>query len=92
MAEKKVGIRELKAKLSGYLQEVKNGHTVVITERGRAVGRILPADESVEDRVQNLVRSGVALWSGKKLKPGRPIAKVKTGRKTLAEIVAENRD
>ena len=92
MAHKTVGVRELKAKLSGYLQEVKKGHTVVITERGRPVGRITPADESLVDRVHNLVRAGVAAWSGKSLKAGRPVGKLKAGSKTLADIVTEDRD
>lgn len=92
MPERKVGIRELKAKLSSYIQEVKKGNSVVITERGRTVGRIMPPQESLEDRVRDLVRSGIASWSGKRLKPGRPIAKLKSGGKTLAEIVVENRD
>ena len=92
MGEKTVGIRELKAKLSAYLEEVKNGHIVVITERGRPVGRITPAGEPLEDRVRALVHSGVAAWSGKSVKPGRPAGKVKPGRKSLAEIVSEDRD
>jgi len=92
MSEKKVGVRMLKAKLSSYLQEVKNGHTVLITERGRPVGRITPAFESVEDKTQLLVRTGVASWSGRRLKPGRPVARLKPGGKTLAAIVVENRD
>ena len=92
MAHKTVGVRELKAKLSGYLQEVKKGHTVVITERGRPVGRITPADESLVDRVHNLVRAGVAAWSGKSLKAGRPVGKLKASSKTLEDIVTEDRD
>ena len=76
MAEKKVGIRELKARLSGYIREIKNGNTVVITERGAEVGRILPVSESAERRMQSLVRSGFADWNGKKLKPGKPAAKM----------------
>jgi len=92
MAEKKVGVRELKARLSGYLREVKKGNTVVITERGRDVGRIIPVAESVEERLQSLVRSGFADWNGKRLKPGKTVAKIKPGSKTLAEIVSEDRD
>ena len=90
--EKRVGIRELKAKLSGYIQEVKRGSTVVITERGRAVGRITPEHESSEERIEDLVQSGLVAWSGKKLASGNPVAKLKRGKKTLAEIVSENRD
>ena len=92
MAEKKVGIRELKAQLSGYIREVKKGNTVVITERGSEVGRIIPASESLEERIQHLVRSGFADWNGKTLRAGKPAAKIKAGSKTLAEIVSEDRD
>jgi prevent-host-death family protein len=92
MAEKTVGIRELKAQLSEYIREIKKGNTVLITERGNAVGRLIPASESIEERIENLVRSGVADWNGKKLKPGKAVARIKSGSKTLAEIVSENRD
>jgi len=92
MAEKRVGIRALKAQLSGYIREIKNGNTVVITERGTEVGRIIPVAESLEERIQSLVGSGFADWNGKRLKPGKAAAKVKPGAKTLAEIVSEDRD
>ena len=92
MGEKRVGIRELKSQLSGYIREIKKGNTVVITERGTEVGRIIPASGSLDDRIKPLVRSGFADWNGKKLKPGRPAAKIKPGSKTLAEIASEDRD
>ena len=92
MAEKRVGIRALKAQLSGYIREIKNGNTVVITERGTEVGRIIPVAESLEERIQSSVGSGFADWNGKRLKPGKAAAKVKPGAKTLAEIVSEDRD
>jgi len=90
--ERRVGIRELKAQLSTCIRAVKEGHTFVITERGRAVGRIIPVGESLNERMDALVRSGVVSWNGKKLKAGRPAAKVKAGSKTLGEIVSEDRD
>lgn len=34
---KQIGIRELKNRLSAYIQEVKNGETVLVTERGKTV-------------------------------------------------------
>lgn len=43
-----VGIRELKARLSEYLRQVKAGETVIITEHGRPIGRIVPEPESLE--------------------------------------------
>jgi prevent-host-death family protein len=92
MPEQKVGIRELKARLSGYIRAMKKGTTIVITERGSEVGRIIPTTSSAEDRMHSLVRSGFADWNGRRLKAGTPAAKLKSGRKTLSEIVSEDRD
>jgi len=92
MAEKRVGIRELKAHLSEYVRKIKDGNTVVITERGTDVGRIIPVSGLLEERIQNLVRSGFADWNGKRLKAGKPVAKIKPGSRTLAEIIIEDRD
>ena len=91
MAQDKVGLRELRARLSGYMQEVKKGKTLVITERRRAIGLITPVEESEDQAMHRLVRSGFASWNGKKLKPGRPAAKLKPGAKPLSKIVSENR-
>ena len=40
-----VGIRELRDGLSRYLAEVRAGHTVTVTDHGRAVARIVPIDQ-----------------------------------------------
>jgi prevent-host-death family protein len=39
-----VGVRELRSRLSEYLEQVRDGHDVVVTERGVAVARIVPID------------------------------------------------
>lgn len=36
-----VGVRELRDHLASYLEEVRGGREVVVTERGRAVARII---------------------------------------------------
>lgn len=36
-----VGVRELKAKLSEYLRRAADGETVVVTDRGRPVARLV---------------------------------------------------
>jgi prevent-host-death family protein len=36
------GVAELKAKLSSYLERVKAGEEVIVTERGRAIARVVP--------------------------------------------------
>jgi prevent-host-death family protein len=42
MAER-VGVRELRQNLSKYLDRVKAGEDLVVTEHGREVARLLPA-------------------------------------------------
>jgi prevent-host-death family protein len=43
MAE--VGIRELRDNLSRYLERVRDGEEIVVTDRGRAVARMVPTDQ-----------------------------------------------
>jgi prevent-host-death family protein len=42
MVMKKVGVAELKAKLSEYLRAVKGGQEVTIVDRNQPVARVLP--------------------------------------------------
>jgi prevent-host-death family protein len=53
-----VGIRELKNGLSRYIERVRAGDEVIVTDRGRPVARLSPLDAS-EDRLADLVASGL---------------------------------
>lgn len=90
MSEVRVGVRELKSRLSEYLRQVKAGRTVVITEHGRDVGRLVPAGLSLEHRLQGMVDAGLADWNGKRLLPAKPVAKAKKGT-SVAEMLIEDR-
>ena len=52
----RVGIRELKAKLSHYLERAAAGETIVVTDRGRAKVEIRKL--SVEERIQQGIAEG----------------------------------
>src|SRR5262249_51702304 len=91
MKQLTVGVRELKSQLSHYLHEVKTGATVVITERGTPVGRLIPVGTSVEERLNELVATGQVAWSGRKLRPNPPTAQLR-GDKTVAEMLVEDRE
>jgi prevent-host-death family protein len=39
-----VGVRELRQNLSRYLARVKEGEDLIVTEHGREVARLVPAD------------------------------------------------
>jgi len=90
MGEQTVGVRELKAHLSEYLRQVKQGRTLVITERGKPVGRLIPQGLSLAERLEELQRAGLIRWNGKKLPPAKPVAKLR-GKKTIAQIIIEDR-
>jgi len=90
MGEQTVGVRELKARLSEYLRQVKQGRTVIITERGKPVGRLVPTGQSLEQRLQVMIDAGLAEWNGKPLPPARPVAKLKGG-KSIADLIIEDR-
>jgi prevent-host-death family protein len=90
MAERTVGVRELKARLSKYLREVSAGRAFTITDRGRPVGRLVPPDQPLEDRVQAMLAAGLAEWNGKRLTPAKPTARLGQGR-SIADLIIEDR-
>ncbi|MGD0576310.1 MAG: type II toxin-antitoxin system prevent-host-death family antitoxin [Anaerolineales bacterium] len=91
MGEMTVGVRERKSRLSEYLRRVNQGETVVVTKRGKPVGRLIPQGQTLEERLAELDQAGLIRWSGKKLSPAKPVVRVR-GKKTVAEtIVAQRR-
>jgi prevent-host-death family protein len=91
LGEISVGIRELKAQLSAYLREVKKGATLVITDRGRPIGRVVPLRPSPEGRMEELARAGLLSWSGRRLGPCRPVGKTRGGR-MVSDLLLEDRE
>lgn len=91
MSEMSVGIRELKSRLSEYLRHVKAGQTLLITERGRPVGRLVPADQPLEARLRAMAQAGLILWSGQKLEPMPPVVRVR-GERTVADLLVGDRE
>jgi prevent-host-death family protein len=90
MGERRIGIRELKSRLSECVREVKTGGTIVITERGRPVARIIPDAMPLQERIEALVRSGAVLWNGKRLPPAKPVPGLR-GKRSVSDLVIENR-
>jgi prevent-host-death family protein len=58
----RVGIREAKVHLSRYLRMVRKGAEIIITDRGKPVGKIVPMEAvelSLADRIKRLEDQGV---------------------------------
>jgi prevent-host-death family protein len=85
-----VGVRELKSRLSEYLRQVKAGRTIVITDRGQAIGRIVPIGQSLEEKLEGMRQAGLIEWSGNRLKPMKPVARVRQGY-SVSKLLIEDR-
>lgn len=62
MQTTKIGIRDAKIHLSKLLKLIQHGNEVVLTDRGRPVGKIVPIKEknlSVIDRLRKLEEKGL---------------------------------
>jgi len=90
MEQVTVGIRELKTRLSHYLGRVKAGATIIVTERGKPIARIVPEGERWATRLQELMAEGMVDWSGRRLQPMTPVARLR-GRTMVSELLLESR-
>jgi prevent-host-death family protein len=81
------GIRELRNHLSQYIDRVRDGEEVVVTDRGTAVARIVPV---VPSRPwDQLVREGLVEPAPKRRRSG-PQRRIQPGG-PVSELVAEQR-
>jgi prevent-host-death family protein len=81
-----VGIRELRNHLSRYLDRVRDGDEVVVTDRGRAIARVVPAGgERVLDR---LIAEGIVTPARQ---PKRRAARPINTKGTVSDLVGEQR-
>ena len=91
MNETRVGMRELKSRLSEYLRRVKAGQTIVVTERGKVIGHIVPAPLTFEERMRTLADTGFLMLGEKgKRKPYQPKI-INHSKHLLSDIVVEER-
>jgi prevent-host-death family protein len=90
-----VGSRELKNRLGRYLGLVGRGETIIVTDRGKPVARLVPHEPehektySVEGLLRRLEAEGHLRRGTRKFRPFKPI-RVKG--KPLSQIILEDRD
>jgi prevent-host-death family protein len=83
-----VGIRELKNHLSHYLDRVRAGEEVVVTDRGRPVAR-LSSIAPAEERLANLVAAGVVRAPSRASRARVPRRIASSG--AVSDLVAQQR-
>ena len=93
----KAGVAELKAGLSRYLERVKAGQEILVTDRGRPVARLVPIAAELRrgSRRERLVREGLLLPGRGRvraalLKP--PGGDAGRGRAVLEALIEERRE
>ena len=89
-----VGIREAKAHLSRYLRMVRNGAHIVITDRGKPVGKIVPIDAAeypLADRVKRFEDQGMIARRPEK-SSGKIPAAIPLAGDIAQQILQENRN
>ena len=85
------GARELKTHLGAYLRKVRQGKTVVVTDRGEPIAELRPLGhgQTTGAALSRLLAAGALTRLGAgRLAPFRPI---RVGTASLAEAVVEDR-
>jgi prevent-host-death family protein len=81
-----VGVRELRNNLSRYLDRIQRGEEVVVTDRGRAIARVLPV--TGERTIDRLIREGKVTPA---VRGERAVPKRVKAKGTVSDLVAEQR-
>jgi prevent-host-death family protein len=93
MKAKAVGARELKTRLGSYLRQVREGKTLIVTDRGEPIAELRPISNQSsgeEATLKKLAALGILTHSNNgPLAPLRPVAS--TGL-SVADAVAEDRE
>ena len=82
-----VGIKELKEKLSLYVNKVRQGGEIIVTDRGKEIAMLIPVSRE-RGALKHLAESGKASWTG-----GKPagLKGIKAKGKPLAKTILEDR-
>jgi prevent-host-death family protein len=83
-----VGVRRLRDGLSGYLERVRAGETIVVTDRGEPVARIVPA--KIPPDIARLVAEGRVTWSGRRPTVPKRTVEISPGPQ-LSDYISEDR-
>lgn len=89
--EQTTGIRELKEQLSAYIRRVKSGETIIITDRGKPVGRLVPYSETLSDQLALMQEAGFINWNGQALELVDPVVR-NEAEQLVSDLLLEDRE
>lgn len=79
------------AEVPVFCRWVSQGQMVIITDRGRSVGRLLPVDQPLDERLNALQDAGLVACNGQKLKAVTPAA-VNRIKRQVSDILLQMRE
>lgn len=88
----RVGVRELRQNLSVYLDRVKDGETLEVTEHGQPVARLTPNPPQRMSILDQMIADGRATPAKHSHRHLPPPIKLPSGGPTLSEILQQMRD
>jgi len=91
----KAGVAQLRAGLSRYLERVKAGQEILVTDRGRPVAKLVPieVDARKGSRRERLVGEGLLLAGRGKVRPSLlRLPSAGPGRQVLEALLEERRE
>jgi prevent-host-death family protein len=87
----RAGIRELRQNLSRYIDRVKAGETVEVTEHGRLVAALVPRADR-EESLAELERRGLTVSRARAdIASLGPVPRRRPGQRSLSEVLEELR-
>ena len=86
-AHVEAGVRELRDRLSHYLNVVRDGQEVTVTDHGKAVARLVPLDQP--RALDRLIAEGLVTPASAAKRSRRPIRITAKG--TVSDLVVEQR-
>ena len=91
-AEARVGVRELRQNLSVYLDRVKKGETLTVTEHGQVVAVLQQPPKPALSALDRLVAEGLATAPTRSLRDLRPPKPTPPGTPPSEMIISEMRE
>jgi prevent-host-death family protein len=86
---RRVGVRELKDSLSAQLRRVAAGETIVVTDRGRDIVRLVPA--ALSPGLVELARRGTLILPSRPRRRARRPVPWRSGQPLASDIVVADR-
>jgi len=87
-----VGARELKTRLGGYLQQVRRGRTLVITDRGEPVAELKPLGAAGGENARLDRLRALGTVTRRENRPLAPFRPVRAKGPSVSDAVVEDRN